>query len=158
RAQLPSARMLSLGYAAGDQLLVAAAQATGRWTMGPPEVSALDRTTGKLTKTTTALPVPRIDVTLDEGRLMRAPAAVEAAWSAQPGPAGDPTTASFKAAGGAAIQVPESGLAAQSSVAVAPGGARVAFATAVDPCAKDTAPSLYVADAKSAALKHLLTA
>ncbi len=158
RAQLASARMLSLGYAAGDQLLVAAAPATGRWTLGPAELSSVDRTTGKLAKTSAALPVPRIEVTLDEGRLIRAPDGVEAAWSAQVGPAGDPTTASFKAAGGAAIQVPESGLAAQSSVAIAPGNARVAFATAVDPCAKDTAPSLYVADAKSAALKHLLTA
>jgi hypothetical protein len=54
--------------------------------------------------------------------------------------------------------VPESGAAARSSVALSPAGARVAFATAVDPCAKDALPSLYVADAKSGAAKHLLTA
>ena len=42
----------------------------------------------------------------------------------------------------------ESGQAAQRTVAVAPDKAHVAFATAVDPCAKDAAPSLYVADAQ----------
>ena len=77
---------------------------------------------------------------------MRAPDGVEAAWTGDP-PRPRRDDLELKA-GGAAIQVPESGLAAESSVAVAPGGARVAFATAVDPCAKDTAPSLYVADAQ----------
>lgn len=158
RAQLAPARMVALGYGAGDQVLIGAAPATGRWTLGPTEVSSLDRTTGKLTKVSSAPPVPRIEVTLDEAHVVRAPTGVEAAWSALPGPSGDPTTATLKVTGGAAIQVPESGLAGQSTVAVAPEGARVAFATAVDPCAKDTAPSLYVADAKTAALKHVLTA
>ena len=54
--------------------------------------------------------------------------------------------------------MPESGAATQAALALAPGGARLAFATAVDPCAKDTAPSLYVADTRTGALKHLLTA
>jgi hypothetical protein len=44
------------------------------------------------------------------------------------------------------------------TIAVAPGGGFVAFATAVDPCAQDAAPSLYVANGKTGALKHLLTA
>src|SRR5689334_14746237 len=34
----------------------------------------------------------------------------------------------------------------------------MAFPTAVDPCAKDAAPTLYVADARTGALKHVLTA
>ena len=158
RAQVPPARMISIGYATGDQLLIATAPATGRWTLGPSEVTSLDRTTGKLTKTGAALPVPRIDLTLDEARVVRAPDGIEAAWSAQAGPSGEPTTATIKVAGGAAIQVPESGLASESTVAVAPNATKVVFATAVDPCTKDTAPSLYVADGKSAALKHVLTA
>jgi hypothetical protein len=45
----------------------------------------------------------------------------------------------------------------QATVAVAPDRSRVAFATAVDPCAKDIGPSLYVVDAKTAGLRHLLT-
>src|SRR5205823_3688546 len=44
------------------------------------------------------------------------------------------------------------------ATATAPDDAHVAFATGVDPCAKDAAPSLYVADTKTSALKHLLTA
>jgi hypothetical protein len=52
--------------------------------------------------------------------------------------------------------VPLSHAALQSTVAL--GSSHLAFATAVDPCAKDTAPSLYVADAKTGALKHVLTA
>jgi hypothetical protein len=153
RANLPSAREIAVGYGAGDQLLVTTAQATGRWTVDNPVVSAVDRTTGALTKVTAAPPALRIAMTLDEGRVVRAPDGIAAAWSGDP-----PTTSSFKTATGAAIQVPESGAAARSSVALSPNGARVAFATAVDPCAKDTAPSLYVADAKTGVLKHVLTA
>jgi len=140
---LSSAREIAVGYGAGDQLLVSL----------DGTVSSIDRTTGKLTKVTTALPAPRISATLDEGRLVRLPDGIEAVWSGDP-----PTTPNFKTAAGATVRIPESGAAGQASIAVAPGGARVAFATAVDPCAKDTAPSLYVADAKTAALKHLLTA
>jgi hypothetical protein len=152
---LPSAREIALGYAAGDQLLVATAPATGRWTVGEPQVSSIDRATGKLTKVATALGVPRIVVSLDDGRLVRIPDGVTAAWTGDP-----PVTASFKTAAGGdkAVAIPESGQAAQASIAAAPGGAHVAFATAVDPCAKDAAPSLYVADARTATFKHLLSA
>ena len=114
-------------------------------------MSSLDRSTGKLVKVTAAPPVPRIVFTLEEGRLVRAADGVKAAWT------GDPPTAPSLTAGGAAINAPESGAAAQATVALSPDKAFVAFATAVDPCAKDVAPSLYVADAKTGALKHLLT-
>jgi hypothetical protein len=77
---------------------------------------------------------------------------VQAAWT------GDPARAPELTIGSTRVSVPESGQAAQESLAVAPGGAHVAFATAVDPCAKDAAPSLYVASAKTGALKHVLTA
>ena len=153
RATIAAGREVAVGYGAGDQLLVTVAPAAGRWGVGPAVVSSVDRTTAKLTKVTASPPVPRVVLTLDEGHLVRAPDGTEAAWSGDP-----PTTTSFKTAAGATIQVPESGQAAQPSLAVAPGGARVAFATAVDPCAKDAAPSLYVADAKTGTLKHLLTA
>jgi hypothetical protein len=142
RIMLPAGKQLALGYGAGDALVVAVD--------GAPQ--AVDKTTGKLTKISGALPVPRIEATLDEGKLVRVPEGIEAAWSGDP-----PATTSIKA-GGAMIAIPESGHVAQSAVVVAPGGARIAFATAVDPCAKDTAPSLYVATAKTSELKHLLTA
>jgi hypothetical protein len=157
RITLPPAREITLGYAAGDQLLVSTAQATGRWTVGDPVVSSVDRATGKLTQVATALPATRLVVSLDEGQLVRAPTGVVAAWT------GDPPTSSSLAvhatAGqGQAIQIPESGSVSQASVAVSPTGSHVAFATAVDPCAKLAAPSLYVADARTRTYKHLLSA
>ena len=153
---LPSARAVALYYGDGDQLLVATAPATGRWTIGDWTVSSIDRTTGKLTKVTAPLGSPRIELTLDEGRIVppKAIDGVGAAWTGDP-----PRAPTLELAKGVPpVQVPESGQAAMETVAVAPGGGYVAFATAVDPCAKDTAPSLYVANGKTAALKHLLTA
>jgi hypothetical protein len=151
---LPAARAIAIYYGDGDQLLVGAAPATGRWTMGDWTVSSIDRTTGKLTKVSAALGSPRIELTLDEGRVVppKAIEGVQAPWT------GDPARApTLSLVGSPPIQVPESGQAAMETVAVAPGGAHLAFATAVDPCATDTAPSLYVAN-KAGALKHLLTA
>jgi len=153
RIHLPAAREVALGYAAGDQLLVSTAQATGRWTVGEPAISSVDRTTGKLTKVTTALPATRVVMSLDESHLVRVPDGAVAAWTGDP-----PVTASLKTPTGKPIQIPESGTAAQAAIAVSPGGAHVAFATAVDPCAKDAAPSLYVAAAQTGTVKHLLSA
>lgn len=150
---LGSAREIAVGYGAGDQLLVSTAPATGRWTVGDPTVSSIDRTSGKLTKVASPPPEPRVAMTIEEGRLVRAADGVKASW------AGEPKTASaIETASGAKIQIPESGVVAEASVAVAPQSGRVAFATYVDPCAKDTAPSLYVADGKTGQVKHLLSA
>jgi len=157
RINLPAAREVALGYGAGDQLLVSTAPSAGRWTVGEPAVSSVDRATGKLTKVATQLAAPRIVVSPDEGHVVRVPDGVVASWTGDP-----PVTASLKAAAGgdkaAAVQVPESGAAAGPSIAMSPSGAHIAFATAVDPCAKDAAPSLYVADARTATYKHLLSA
>jgi hypothetical protein len=156
RINLPAAREVTIGYGAGDQLLVSTAPATGRWTVGEPVISSVDHTTGKLTKVTTALPATRVVISLDEGHAIRVPDGVAATWAGDP-----PTTSSLKAAAPGhdrPIQVPESGMASQSSIAVSPDGAHLAFATAADPCAKDAAPSLYVADTKTATYKHLLSA
>lgn len=155
KIRLPSARAIALFYGDGDQLLVATAPASGRWGLGNWTVQSVDRTTGKLTKVSAALGQPRIELTLDEGRVVppKAIEGVQAAWT------GDPARApTLQLPGGVPpIQVPESGQAAMETVSVAPGGGHLAFATAVDPCAQDTAPSLYVANGKSGALKHLLT-
>ena len=141
KVKLGTARELQLGYGTGDQLVVGVDAA----------VSSIDKTTGKLAAGG-ALPFPRIALSLDEGTVVRAPEGIEAAWSGDP-----PVTTSIKVTGGAAIAIPESGSTAQSSIAVAPGAGHIAFSTWVDPCAKDAAPSLYVADTKKGALKHLLT-
>jgi hypothetical protein len=153
RVVLGSAREISVGYGAGDQLLVSTAAASGRWTVGDPSVSSIDRTSGKLTKVASAPPEPRVALTIEEGRLVRAADGVKATW------AGEPKTASaIETASGAKIAIPESGVVAEASLAVAPQSGRIAFATYVDPCAKDTAPSLYVADGKTGQVKHVLSA
>jgi hypothetical protein len=154
RVDLPSARAVAIAYGDGDQLIAGAAQATGRWNVGEWTRWSVDKTSGKLAKVATPLPTPRIELTLDEGRLVTSAQIpdVVAMWS------GDPATAPVLKAGGADIHVPESGQAAHDTVSLAPDKAHLAFATAVDPCAKDALPSLYVADAKTGVPKHLLTA
>ncbi len=154
KVTLGQSRAYTIYYGDGDQLLVAQAPAADRWTLGEWVISSVDRTTGKLTKTTGTLGAPRIELTLDEGQIVL-PATndgVQAVWTGTPARAPELTIGSTK------IAIPESGQAAQETIAVAPGGGWLAFATAVDPCAKDAAPSLYVANAKTGALKHLLTA
>lgn len=150
RINLPSARAVWVGYGPGDQLLVATAQPTGRWTVGEWSVSAVDRSTGKLTKTSDAPPVPRVELTVEEGRLVQAAAGVQAQW------AGDPPSATST---DPKLEIPESGALSQASVAISPDKELVAFATAVDSCAKDAAPSLYVDSLKTGrVVKHILTA
>ncbi|HET9991903.1 MAG TPA: hypothetical protein VFQ65_25415 [Kofleriaceae bacterium] len=152
RVELASTRAAAVGFGPGDQLLAGTAPANGRWGLGDWTVSSIDKSTGKLAKVAQPLPAPRIELTLDEGRVVRDLAGVDAAWT------GDPAIAPSLKVGNVTIHVPESHVAAHDSVALAPDKAHVAFATAVDPCAKDMAPSLYVADSKTGALKHLLTA
>jgi hypothetical protein len=151
RVGLGPGREVAVGYGPGDQILVALAPAAGRWSVGAPALWSIDRTTSAMTKVSVPLPVPRIVYSLEDGRVVRTALGVTAAWT------GDPPVAPSVAAGGAPIAIPESGATAQSTVAISPGGAYIAFATAVDPCAKDVAPSLYVADSKTGALRHLLT-
>jgi hypothetical protein len=153
KVSLGAARELAVGYGTGDQLLVSTAQADGRWATKDVVVSTVDKSAGKATKVQTPAPTPRVVLTLDEGKMIRDATGIQAVWSGDP-----PTTPNFKTAAGTTIEVPESHAARQASFAVAPTSGRVVFSTAVDPCAKDVAPSLYVSDGKSAALKHVLTA
>ena len=152
KVAIGGAREVHVGYGAGDQLLLGTAPANGRWGIGEIALTSLDKSTGKLTKVKATLPVPRIIFSLEEGRSVHAVDGIKATWTGEP-----PTTPDLAIEGGATIHVPESGAASQSSVALSPDKARIAFATAVDPCSKDASPSLYVADTKTAALKHLLT-
>jgi hypothetical protein len=148
----PPPRELGVGYGAGDQLLVTTAQATGRWTVAPPQVFSIDRSAGTRTAVTVPVPPTRIVLTLDEGARVQAGAGVEAAWTGDP-----PAASALETPAGATITMPDGATAAQGSIDVSPGGAHVAFVTIADPCAKDTAPSLYVADAKTGAYKHVLS-
>jgi len=96
--------------------------------------------------------VPRVELTIEEGRLVHATDGVKATWTGEP-----PQTQAIETT--VKLEIPESGAATQASLAVSPDGAFIAFATAVDPCAKDAASSLYVDSAKTGhVVKHLLTA
>jgi hypothetical protein len=153
KVTLGGGREVHVGYGAGDQLLVATAPANGRWGIGEVALTSLDKSTGKLTKVQAQLPVPRFIFSLEEGRSVRNVDGVKAAWGGEP-----PTAPDLQIEGGAAIHVPESGSASQSTVALSPDKTRIAFATAVDPCPKDASPSPYVAQTKSGTPKHPLTA
>lgn len=145
-------RELGLGYT-DDRLLVTTAAAQGRWGLAEPVVWSFDKATGKLAKATTSSPIPRVTFTLEEGRLVRVPPGVKAAW------AGEPPAAASLEIGGKTIAPKESGSASQTGVALAPDPGRyLAYVTAVDPCAKDTAPSLYVVDLEKGSHVHVLSA
>jgi hypothetical protein len=154
KMQLNPARAVSIFYGAGGQLLVASAPAQGRWEVGTWTVWSVDKTTGKMTKVAQPLGGPRLELTLDEGRIIpgKTTDGVQATWTGEPGRAPQLDIGN----GVPPIAVPESGQAAQETVSVEPTTHMIAFATAVDPCSKDTAPSLYVHNTKS--LKHVLTA
>ncbi|HEY0254710.1 MAG TPA: hypothetical protein VGC41_24460, partial [Kofleriaceae bacterium] len=149
KVELPGARAIAVGYGDGDQLLIGEAPATGRWTLGDWVVSSVDKSSSKLTKVASALPKLRVEFTLDDARSTRDVSGVDATWVND--------TAPQLKVGNTTIQVPESHAAAMDSISLAPDKAHVAFATSVDPCAKDAVPSLYVADTKAGGLKHLLT-
>lgn len=149
-AVLPTARQLALGYAAGDQLLVSTAPATGKWTLGDATVQAVDAATGKLAAASAAMPATHIAITVDDGAFARASDDAKAPW------AGD--TAPALEVNGDTIAIPETGQATRSTVAVSRDKGHVAFATAADPCNASFAPSLYIADTRAKTLRHVLTA
>jgi hypothetical protein len=152
RSKIDAAREIAVGYGAGDQLVVTTAPASGRWGAGAKSAWTVDRSSGKLTKIDASSVVPRVELTLDEGRLVHTATGVQTTLAAEG------VVSSIKTDSGVAIPIPESGQAADATIAVAPGGARVAFATAVDPCDDKKVPSLYVGDAKTGTIKHVLTA
>jgi hypothetical protein len=143
-------RQLAIGYT-GDQLVLATAQAAGRWGVTEPTLFAVDSKNGKLTPITGDPPPTRIAVTVEDGQVFRPhDPAVKAEWN------GD-KTAAFEV-GGFSVGVPESATTTATGIAVSRDQSHVAFATSVDVCARSQVPSVYVADTKTKTLHHLLTA
>jgi hypothetical protein len=151
RVVLPAARQLAVGYNAGDKLLVQTAPASGRWTIGQVTTSSIDRSTGKLAPADATTLLPRVELSLEDGGARRPPGVKTTL-------AGDGKVSAMATTTAQTIAIPESGLAAEATIATSPDGARVAFATYVDPCDKDRAPSLYVADLKAGTIRHVLSA
>lgn len=150
KAAIGKARFVWVGYGGGEQIVVMTATASGRWAPGTFTTYVVDRGTGKLTKSAGA--------TADGVKLVMSLDDV-----ARELPTGWPAELAPDVADklGAAAPGDERGNPRLQSVALSPGGTRLAFGTETDPCAKaDGAakPSLYVADAKTGAYKHVLTA
>ncbi|HUQ02713.1 MAG TPA: hypothetical protein VM261_09475, partial [Kofleriaceae bacterium] len=150
-ANVGKARIVNAGYGPGDQLVVTTAPASGRWGAGTVTTYVVDRGSGKLAKQPgVAIEGAHVEMTFDEVRVVGAsattmPAELSADLVAKLTP----------------IQKDASGAPMLSLALLSPGKTRLAFATATDPCADtdDAAkPSIYVADAKTGAFKHVLTA
>lgn len=150
RATIGKARHVHAGYGPGEQIVVITAPAAGRWGMGTPTSYVVDRGSGKLAKTAgVAIEGPRVEMTFDQvsvvgGGVTTLPAELAPDLVAKLTP----------------IQKDSAGQPMLSLALLSPGKTRLAFATATDPCADQeqaAKPTLYVADAKTGAFKHVLT-
>ena len=159
RSTFKNVRALGVYWGDGGQLLVDTFKAAGRWALTPDATFSIDASTGKAAKSAAA-PDPasgRALVSLDETLVAGPTAGIQVVASPT-----DPAliTELKLVSTGRSIKIPESGLGDASVPRANPSGSRAAFATWVDPCGEGDAakPSLYVADAKTGQLKHLLTA
>lgn len=150
RAILAKGRRVAVGYGAGDQLLAYSAAAEGRWGVTAPAYVAIDRTTGKTTKTAATPLEASVEIALEDGEVL-----MPLSGLTLEGEGGEVSRLGLP--GGGEVRIPESGRARRGSLSLSPGGAHLAFATAADPCSAEAAPSLYVADGKTGALRHVLT-
>ena len=145
RISLPAGKQIALGYGAGDALVVAVD--------GPGGAASSRQDDRQADEDHRRAAGAAIEATLEE--VTARPRARRRRDGVERRSAGD---LEHEGRGWRGDRDPRVGAGATSAIAVAPSNAKVAFATWVNPCAKDTAPSLYVADAKTGALKHLLTA
>jgi hypothetical protein len=151
RTNLPKGQEVAVGYAAGERL-VAVTVSSGRWDGGADaQWFGIDASTGKTAKTQAAIVDRAVAISVDGGDA-RAPLP-----GLRASPEDAATVTGLATEAGTAIAIPDAAAASRTSLSLSPDKARVAFATAPDPCNPDAAPSLYVADAATGAPKHLLT-
>ncbi len=158
KATFKKLRGVAVSFGAGGQVLVEKLDAAGRWGTTPGKTYSIDASTGK-TAEVMEQPDPqsaRAVVTLDE-TLVSGPAV---GIKTTPSP-GDPSliTEITIESTSRTISLPGSGLGDASVPRANHSGARVAFATWIDPCA-DTGPkpTLYIADANTGENIHVLSA
>lgn len=151
RTNLPKGQEVAVGYAAGERL-VAVTVSSGSWDTGADaQWLGIDASTGKTAKTAATTAPLAVAISVDGGDA-RAPVA-----GLRTTPEDGATITSLATESGTAIAIPDAAAASRRSLSLSPDQARVAFATAADPCNPDAAPSLYVADTATGAPKHLLT-
>lgn len=150
-ANIGKARIVNAGYGPGDQIVVTTAPASGRWGAGTVTTYVVDRGSGKLAKQAgVAIEGPHVEMTFDEVRVVGASA------TSLPAELAPDLVAKLTP-----IQKDGAGAPMLSLAILSPGKTRFAFATATDPCAdaeEAAKPSIYVADTKTGAFKHVLTA
>lgn len=149
RITLPAARQLVVGFGVGERLLAVAIQ-EGSW-RAPINAQWLspDPSTGKTAKTQQATLEVSVAISPLEGELWATTAGVTVA------PAEGSTVSEIITASGAKLEIPDASAALRSSLSLSPDGAHVMFAAAPDPCV--ATPSLFMAEAATGALKHVLT-
>lgn len=181
-AKLKSARTLALEYLPGNELVATAYDPQGWWELGRAHAFSIDRSSGKATPTTppsqaaprqaapsadagvapisdpTAVPSNRrLVVRYETVELeVRGDAdGVAADWNPENG-----TVEEFVVeASRRRIQLPPGEQARRDSLTWSPDRARLAFATAADPCAEqplDRQSALYVVDVESGKLRHIV--
>jgi hypothetical protein len=148
RVALPKALKLAVGYGRGERLL-AATLGAGAWPQAAAQWLALDIATGKTASSQPAELERAVIVSALDGAMIDPPPGLAAT------PSDGDVVASLVASTGTAIEIPDAPGALRSSLSVAPDGAHLAFAAAPDPCV--AAPSLFIAETKTGALKHVLT-
>jgi hypothetical protein len=150
-ANVGKGRHVHAGYGPGDQIVVTTAPAAGRWGAGTTTTFVVDRGSGKLAKQAgVAIEGTHVEMTFDEVRVVGASA------TALPAELSADLVAKLTP-----IQKDAAGAPMLSLALLSPAKSRLAFATATDPCAdtdEAAKPTLYVADAKTGAFKHVLTA
>lgn len=158
RATFNKVRAVAVYFGPGGQLLVDTLAPAGRWATAPGATWSIDAATGKTSKSSAKQDPEsgRAVVNLDETIVSGAARGLKLTPASDAALITEITIASTSRT----ISLPESGLGDASVPRANPSGTRVAFATWMDPCgdADDAKPSIYVADAKSGQLKHILTA
>lgn len=159
RVSLPKGREIAVGYAAGERL-VAVSVTTGSWDGGGEAAAGaapdaqwitLDPSAGKSAKTTPATVEIAVAISAEGGDSLAPLVGLSTT------PASGATVSQLATEAGTAIAIPDAAAASRPSLSLSPDKARLALATAPDPCNPDAAPSLYVIDATTGVPKHLLT-
>ncbi len=160
---IKNARALALEYLAGDELVATSYDPLGQWGLGPAHAFSIDRASGKArparppAEATGEVPAGRRLLVRYEDVELEAPGdadGIAADWNPETGAAEEFVIDSSKKR----IQLPAGEGALRSSLAWSPDRARLAFATAADPCAAlpmDRQSALYLVEAESGKLKHV---
>ena len=151
-----SFRGVGLTWQAGDQLFALTFEPAGRWGLGAQTTWIVDPATGESKRTRDApAEGTRLVVTYDAAELVRSDApGVEADFGGESGGAASLQLSASKKV----VTLPSGELALRDTLAFSPSGARLAFATWIDACAKrpvDRQASIYTVEAATGKLKHV---